>query len=69
MRFTIVRQLESLVWPPPSLSLLRGFFHQALERLDGCGNGQLTLDFVGAVAKSWPAGVASTADEALSSTG
>eukprot|EP00752_Nemacystus_decipiens_P012064 g10695.t1 len=41
----------------------------ALERLDGCGNGQLTLDFVGAVARSWPAGEASTADDAPPSTG
>ncbi|CAB1104687.1 unnamed protein product [Ectocarpus sp. CCAP 1310/34] len=31
----------------------------ALERLDGCSDGQLTLDFVGAIGKSWSSAQAS----------
>lgn len=56
---------------PTQVSFVPIFYEplQALERLDGCGNGQLTLDFVVAVAKSWPAEEASTAEDALPSTG
>ncbi|CBN76874.1 Serine/threonine protein kinase [Ectocarpus siliculosus] len=32
---------------------------EALERLDGCSDGQLTLDFVGAIGKSWSSAQAS----------
>lgn len=39
--------------PPLSSPLVSSPLRQALERLDGCSNGKLTLDFAGVVARSW----------------